>query len=53
MTYGYITKYWREKAGLEKSHINDAICISKHPYARPLETYLPDKGGSTPQPTDS
>lgn len=39
MTYGYITKYWREKAGLEKSHINDAICISKHPYARPLETY--------------
>lgn len=39
MTYGYITKYWREKAGLEKSHINDAICISKHPYAKPLATY--------------
>ena len=39
MTYGYITKYWREKAGLEKSHINDAICISKHPYAKPLDTY--------------
>ena len=39
MTYGYITKYWREKAGLEKSHINDAICISKHPYAKPLNTY--------------
>ena len=38
-TYGYITKYWREKAGLEKSHINDAVCISKHPYAKPLETY--------------
>lgn len=38
-TYGYITKYWREKAGLEKSHINDAICISKHPYAKPLDTY--------------
>ena len=39
MTYGYITKYWREKAGLEKSHINDAICISKHPYAKPLDTH--------------
>ena len=39
MTYGYITKYWREKVGLEKSHINDAICISKHPYAEPLDTY--------------
>ena len=39
MTYGYITKYWREKADLEKSHINDAICISKHPYAKPLDTY--------------
>lgn len=38
-TYGYITKYWREKAGLEKSHINDAICISKHPYAKPPDTY--------------
>ena len=38
-TYGYITKYWCEKAGLEKSHINDAICISKHPYAESLDTY--------------
>lgn len=38
-TYGYITKYWREKAGLEKSHINDAVCISKHPYVEPLDTY--------------
>lgn len=38
-TYGYITKYWRKKAGLEKSHINDAVCISKHPYAKPLDTY--------------
>ena len=38
-TYGYITKYWCEKAGLEKSHINDAVCISKHPYAKPLNTY--------------
>ena len=39
MTYGYITKCWREKADLEKSHINDAICISKHPYTKPLDTY--------------
>lgn len=38
-TYGYITKYWRERAGLEKSHIHDAICISKYPYAKPLDTY--------------
>ena len=38
-TYGYITKYWCEKAGLEKSHINDAICISKHPYVKPLDVY--------------
>ena len=38
-TYGYITKYLREKTDLEKSHINDAICISKYPYAKPLDTY--------------
>lgn len=38
-TYGYITKYWRERAGLEKSHIHDAVCISKYPYAKPLDIY--------------
>ena len=38
-TYGYITKYLREKTDLEKSHINDAICISKYPYVKPLDTY--------------
>ena len=38
-TYGYITKYLREKTDLEKSHINDAICISKYLYAKPLDTY--------------
>ena len=27
-TYGYITKYWRIKAELEKSHINDAFVIA-------------------------
>ena len=29
-TYGYITKFWRERYGLEKSHINDAIVITKN-----------------------
>lgn len=42
-TYGYVTKYWREKVRLEKSHINDAICISKHPYAEPLDIYYQTK----------
>ena len=28
ITYGYITKYFRIKAGLEKSHINDAFIIA-------------------------
>ena len=32
-TYGYITKYWREKSNIAKSHINDALCIAKHPKA--------------------
>ena len=32
-TYGYITKYWREKNLIPKSHINDALCIAKHPSA--------------------
>lgn len=27
-TYGYVTKYWRIKEGLEKSHINDAFIIA-------------------------
>lgn len=36
-TYGYITKYHREKAGLEKTHIVDARCIAKAPNATPAE----------------
>ena len=28
-TYGYITKYYRELYHVEKSHINDAVMISK------------------------
>lgn len=27
-TYGYVTKYWRIKHGLEKSHVNDAYIIA-------------------------
>lgn len=29
-TFGYITKYYRETYNIEKSHINDAIIISKN-----------------------
>ena len=36
-TYGYITKYHREKAGLEKTHIIDARCIAKSPTAEPAD----------------
>lgn len=38
-TYGYITKYYRELYHVEKSHINDAIIISKHFHAVPDDTY--------------
>ena len=37
-TYGYITKYRREKAGLEKSHTTDALCIANHAGAKQLDT---------------
>ena len=37
MTYGYITKATRIKAGLEKSHIVDARCISGNPNVKPAE----------------
>ena len=33
LTYGYITKNTRINNGLEKSHRNDALCISGHPQA--------------------
>ena len=42
-TYGYITKYHREKVGLPKSHINDAIMISKNFKAKPDGTYYVSK----------
>ena len=38
-TYGYITKYYRELYHIEKSHINDAIMISKHFTAVPDDVW--------------
>ena len=29
-TYGYITKYWREKKDIAKTHVNDAFVIAKN-----------------------
>ena len=42
-TYGYITKYHRESIGLPKSHINDAIMISKNFEATADDTYYVSK----------
>lgn len=42
-TYGYITKYHRENIGLPKSHINDAIMISKNFEAVSDGTYYVSK----------
>ena len=39
-TYGYITKYLREKHDIPKSHTNDARCISRHPLAVPNNRQL-------------
>lgn len=33
-TRGYFTKYLREQHHMEKSHVNDALCIAKHPTAK-------------------
>ena len=38
-TYGYITKYYRELYHVEKSHINDAVMISKNFKAVADDTY--------------
>ena len=35
MTYGSTTSYRRNTAGLQKTHVNDARCISGHPDAAP------------------
>lgn len=37
MTFGYITKNVRIENGLEKSHRNDALCISGNPLAKSLQ----------------
>ena len=29
-TYGYITKYWREKKNIEKTHVSDAFVVAKN-----------------------
>lgn len=39
LTYGYITKHTRIKAGLGKSHMVDARCISGNPRSEPPVTY--------------
>ena len=42
-TYGYITKMYRERYNIEKSHINDAIVISKNFKATPNGTWYKTK----------
>ena len=42
-TYGYITKYLREKYNISKSHLNDARCVAKAPLAKPLTYYYQSK----------
>ncbi len=39
-TYGYITKEIRHLCGIEKSHVNDARCISSRPNAAPCESLI-------------
>ena len=42
-TYGYITKYLREKYNISKSLLNDARCVAKAPLAKPLTYYYQSK----------
>ena len=42
-TYGYITKYYRELYHIEKSHINDAVMISKNFEAESDDVYYVSK----------
>jgi len=39
LTYGYITKNTRITNGLEKTHYNDAKCITGFPKSKPLDCY--------------
>ena len=36
-TWGYVTKYTREKYGIRKTHTSDARCIANAPLARPAD----------------
>ena len=38
-TYGYITKFWREYYHIEKTHINDALMISRNFNVVPDDVY--------------
>lgn len=38
-TYGYITKFWREYYHIEKTHINDALMISRNFNAKSDDVY--------------
>ena len=39
-TYGYITKYWREKKNIAKTHTSDAFVVSKNLDAKRLDKPL-------------
>lgn len=39
-TYGYITKFWREKKNIKKTHISDAFVITKNLDAQRLKKSL-------------
>ena len=41
-TYGYITKFWREKKNIEKTHISDAFVITKNFDAKRLKKIIVD-----------
>ena len=41
-TFGYITSHYRNKAGIEKSHINDAVIIADK-QAMPINWYIKTK----------
>ena len=43
LTYGYITKNTRIRAGLEKTHAVDARCMSGNPASKPLGYYFQQK----------
>lgn len=43
LTYGYLTKNTRIKAGLKKAHYVDALCITENPLVKPLGYYFYQK----------